>query len=273
MRIRLKDGKRRVLTLSYDDGVKQDKRMMEILDKYGLKCTFNLNSGIYNMEDIPPEWNRVAKEDIFKIFKGTNHEIAMHGLNHQFYQNLEKTEIIYETVEDRKNLEKDFGVIVRGMAYPYGTYNDEVVDLLDKCGVAYARTTIASEAFDFPENWLKLRPTCHHNNPRLMEFAKYFVEDKNRYNNSEMFYLWGHSYEFDNDDNWDVIEEFAKYIGGHDDIWYATNIEVYDYVQAYNNLKTSYDKSMIYNPSAIDVWVDIKDVLYYIPAGKTVSIK
>jgi len=272
MRIVLKDGKKKVLTLSYDDGVKQDKRLIEILDKNGIKCTFNLNSGIY-LKDEPDLARRMEKEDVIKTYKDCGHEIAIHGMHHLFYNHLDKTEIIYETVQDRKNLEEDFGVIIRGMAYPFGSYNDEVIDLLGKCGIAYARTTNSTKKCEFPENWLELNPTCHHNDPDFMKMAKRFADVKNRFNNSEMFYLWGHSYEFDDDNNWNVIEEFAEYVGGRDNIWYATNIEVYDYVQAYKNLQTSYDKKIIHNPSAIDVWFDIKDVIYCAKAGETIFIK
>lgn len=35
----------KALTLSYDDGVRADCMLMDILNRYGIKCTFNLNSG------------------------------------------------------------------------------------------------------------------------------------------------------------------------------------------------------------------------------------
>ena len=88
-----------------------------------------------------------------------------------------------------------------------------------------------------------------------------------------MFYVWGHSYEFDQDDNWDVIESFAAYISGHEHIWYATNIEIYDYVSAYNRLQVSADEKIIHNPSAIDVWVKLNEEAYCIKAGETLNLK
>ena len=87
-----------------------------------------------------------------------------------------------------------------------------------------------------------------------------------------MFYLWGHSYEFDNNDNWNVIEEFCEYMGGRDDIWYATNIEIYDYVKAYENLQTSVDKKIIHNPSNTDVWAEHNGKVIKIKAGETVTL-
>ena len=87
-----------------------------------------------------------------------------------------------------------------------------------------------------------------------------------------MFYLWGHSYEFDDHDNWNVIEELCEYVGGKDDIWYATNIEVYDYVKAYESLQTSFEKDIIYNPSNIDVWVRLNKEIVCIKAGETMHV-
>lgn len=273
MKMRLKDGKTKVLTLSYDDGVVQDIRLMEIMDKYGLKGTFNISSGLYFPEDAVRDrhYGRMKLSEAKNLYINSGHEIAIHGLTHPFLEKLSSAEIIYEITEDRKRMEEQYGVIVRGMAYPFGTYSDEVVEILDKCHIAYARTVKSTFRFDFPEIWLTLHPTCHHNCEKLDELIKSFVETTNRYGNVEMFYLWGHSYEFDNDDNWEIIEEFAKYAGGHDHIWYATNIEVYDYVKAYQRLNTSFDGMIIHNPSNIEVWFEQEGKVYSIRPGETIN--
>lgn len=274
MRIRLKDGKTKVLTLSYDDGVVQDIRLMEIMNKYGLKGTFNINSGAYTAEDKVREKfrGRMKRSEAMSLYTDSGHEIAVHTYTHPFLEKLDSPEIVYEIIEDRKDIEGRYGVIARGMAYPYGTYDKRVMDVIEKCGIVYSRTVKSTEKFAFPENWLELHPTCHHNNPRLMELAKNFVEMPSRHGNAEMFYLWGHSYEFDDRDNWDVIERFAEYAGGHEHIWYATNIEIYDYVKAYESLHTSYDKKTVYNPSMIDVWFESKGKTYCVKAGETLKL-
>ena len=267
MKMLLKDGKKKVVTLSYDDGVIFDKRLMEICDKNGLRCTFNINSGNYGDDT----WD-MSRENCIKLYKDTAHEVAIHGLTHPFFERLSSAELIREVIEDRRNLEKDYGKVIRGCAYPFGTYNDAVMDVLSKCGIVYARTVDSTEYFGFPDNWLALHPTCHHKNTKLMELAKNFVEMESRFGQTYMFYLWGHTYEFNNDNNWEVIEEFAEYIGGRDDIWYATNIEIYDYVTAYKRLETSYEGGIINNPSAIDVWVSVNGKEYSIKAGETLVI-
>ena len=274
MKMRLKDGKTKVLTLSYDDGVVQDIRLSEILNRHGIKCTFNINSGMYLAEEKEREAfrGRLKRSEAIALFTDSGHEVAVHAYTHPFLERLDSTEIIYEITEDRKDIESTYGTIARGMAYPYGTYNASVIDVLKHCGIVYSRTVKSTEKFGFPENWLELHPTCHHNNPRLMELAKRFVEVPSKYGNAEMFYLWGHSFEFDTNDNWDVIERFAEYAGGHEHIWYATNIEIYDYVKAYEALQTSYDKRTVHNPSAVDVWFESKGKTYCVKAGETLKL-
>lgn len=275
MYMKLKDGKSKVLTLSYDDGVVQDIRLIEILNKYGIKATFNINTGLYLSEEATREkfYGKMKLSEAKKLYIKSGYEVAVHALTHPFLEKIKTEEIFTEIIEDRKNIEQQYGTLARGMAYPFGTYNDEVVSNLEKCGICYSRTTQTTESFRFPENWLKLHPTCHHNNPKLMELSKKFIEEKNQYDSDNwLFYVWGHSYEFDNNNNWEIIEEFAEYIGGREDVWYATNIEIYDYVKAYERLETSIDKHIIHNPSSIDVWFCEQGKTYCIKGGQTLYI-
>ena len=275
MYMKLPGGKSKVFTLSYDDGVVQDIRFMEILGRNGLKCTFNLSSGRYVAEDYQRQryYGRMRLSEAKELFTNCGHELAVHGYSHGFLEQMRPEEIITEIIEDRRGIENDYGVLARGMAYPYGTYNDTVVDILKQCGLCYARTCKSIEKFTFPENWLTLHPTCHHKNPKLMEFARRFAEEKPRYNNENwLFYVWGHSYEFDDMDDWGMMEEFCSYIGGREDVWYATNVEIYDYVQAYEGLQISVDRTIIHNPTATDVWFMEKNVTYCVKAGETLSL-
>ena len=275
MYMKLKDGKSKVLTLSYDDGVVQDIRLIKILDQYGIKATFNINSGLYLPEDTQRErfYGRLKLSEAKALYINSGHEVATHALTHPFLDRLKTDAVLAEVMDDRRNIEQQYGTFARGMAYPYGTYNNAVIDALRKCGICYARTIKSTENFNFPENWLEWNPTCHHRNPKLMDLAKKFVEEKG-YHCSEnwLFYLWGHSYEFDNDDNWELIENFAAYVGGKEDIWYATNIEIYDYIKAYENLLTNVDQTAVYNPSVIDVWVSHKNKTYCVKGGQTVNL-
>jgi Predicted xylanase/chitin deacetylase len=273
--LRFPEGKNKALTLSYDDGVEQDIKLVEIMNKYGLKGTFNLNSGIYAEEGtVYPEGQvhrRMTEKQIKETFMNSGHEIAVHTLTHPFLEQLPTHMAVNEIIKDRENLEKQFSTIVRGMAYPYGTFSEDVVEALRLCGLAYARTVIPSKDFKIPRDWLRLSATCHHTAPDFEELTKKFIEDKVT-QGPYLFYLWGHSYEFEANDNWDLIENFAKYVGNRNDIWYATNIDIYDYIDAYNRLQFSVDGKRIKNPSSTTIWFEHSEKIIKIEAGTTIEI-
>ena len=274
--IRFPNFRLKALTLSYDDGVRQDKRLISIMQQYGLKGTFNINGGLFGDKYAGEEKGRMTKEEAFDLYTSSGMEVAIHGYRHLSLAEVNKELALEDVITDRKTLESMFGNVIKGMAYANGSYNDEVVELLEKCGVYYSRTTVSTEKFDLPTDWLRLPATCHHNNPRLMELAQEFVEQKDQgyfwSKKLQLFYLWGHSYEFDHNDNWNVIEEFAKYIGGREDIWYATNGEIYEYLESAKLLQFSVDGSFVKNPSCIDIYIDYVGKRCVVPAGKTVKI-
>ena len=271
--LRFPDFKSKALTLSYDDGTVHDKKLMEILDANGIKCTFNINSGFFAKKTRETHF---TIEEAVELYKNTPHEIAIHGVNHYPLANIPEEMAVSEIIEDRKNLEKIFGRIIKGMAYANGSYDDNVVDILKRCGIKYARTTVSTNGFSIPNDWLRLSATCHHSHPELMKLADEFLkcsESKSCWaHNPKLFYLWGHSYEFNNNNNWNVIEEFAKKVGNREDVWYATNSEVYDYVLAYDRLEFSADGTIITNPTDKDVFLDWFGKNVKVSAGKTVTV-
>lgn len=268
-------GRSKALTLSYDDGVEQDQKLIDLLDQAGAKATFNLNSGCYAEEGtIYPEGTihrRMSYDQATQTYKNSGHEVAVHCLTHPFLEQLPEGQATYEIIQDRNNLEQQFGIIVRGMAYPFGTYSDEVVQTLKNAGIVYARTVNSTHNFGIPTDWLRMPATCHHNDPELMNLAKRFVEDQSIWN-PDLFYLWGHSYEFEANNNWNVIETFLDYVGNREEIWYATNIEVHDYVEAYRSLQFSYDLSRVKNPSCILLWFKVGDKIYSVEPGQTIQL-
>ncbi len=275
MYIQFPGGKSKVLTLSYDDNPIEDIRLIGILNEHGLKATFNINTGLYCPEDFTQENNRGAMKlsEAKPLYINSGHEVAAHTVTHPFLDQLHSDEAILEIIQNRIDIETQYGTLARGFAYPFGTYNDEVIGLLKQCGICYARTVTETEDFRFPKNWLALDPTCHHNNPKLMMLAKQFVEQRPKHAGQNwMFYVWGHSYEFTNNNNWDTIEKFAAYVGGRDDIWYATNIEIYDYVMAFRQLQTSADKKIVHNPSFTDVWFHHQREIYCVKGGQTLYL-
>ncbi len=270
--MRFPDGKSKAFTLSYDDGVKADLRLLEIMRANGLKGAFNLNSRLFDCE----EWHgRMDEEAIFDAFNTSGQEIALHGARHIFLDKVPLPEAIREVADNRQYLETKFNRVVRGMAYAYNGFNADVKRVLKDMGVAYARTTKSSYCFDLPTDWLELNPTCHHGDPQLPELADRFLnsspEEIKKHREPWLFYVWGHSYEYDDNGNWDVIEGLAQRLCGRKDVWFATGIEIYDYVTAYRNLVFSLDGERVYNPSAATVWIEVRGKTYAVAGGQTVT--
>ena len=265
-------GLKKALTLSYDDGVEQDRRLIEILDRHGLRATFNLNSGCFPPEGVtypagtihrrmPLSWCR-------ETYDTSRHEVAVHCLTHAMLTELPQSQVLREILLDRENLEREFGGIIRGFAYPFGAYNDAIVESLRASDIVYARTVHSTRDFTIPQDWLRLNPTCHHDDPQLDALCDRFLNEPVRFS-SQLFYLWGHAYEFEDHDNWQVIERFAERMGGHGDIWYATNIEVADYVNAYRCLVFSANGREIFNPTTQTLWLEIDRQTLCIQPGET----
>lgn len=270
--MRFPEGKCKALTFSYDDGVAADKKLVALLNKYGLKGTFNINSKLFDCSG----WHdRMDGEETYLTFCNGPHEVAMHGARHIFMDKVPTPEAVNELVQNRLYLENRFGRVIRGLAYAYNGYTEEVLKALPLIGVAYARTTEDTFCFDLPQNFLLWGPTCHHRSPRFGELAQSFLEldlsKEKKHREGKLFYVWGHSYEFDDDGNWGMIEEFMqKAAAAKEDIWFATNMEIYRYVQAYRSLEFSIDGERVYNPSAIPVWLEIRDKTYKIEPAQTV---
>jgi peptidoglycan/xylan/chitin deacetylase (PgdA/CDA1 family) len=275
IRLRYPGGLCKALTFSYDDGVQTDFRLVEIMKKNGLKGTFNLNSDMFAPEGtVYPAGQaqrRMTYNEALACFKDSGMEVALHGADHPFWERLPENVCVRDIIRDREQLEEMFGTIIRGAAYPFGTNSDMTVEALRVCGIKYCRTVVSTGHFGLPTDWLRMPATCHHNDPRLMDLARAFVETT-QFNDPPLFYVWGHSYEFDALNNWNVIEEFAEYIGNRSDIWYATNIEVYDYIEAFNSLQFSAAGTRVYNPTLIDVWFVNREKLYSVKSGETVEL-
>ena len=278
--IRFPEGKTKAVTLSYDDGSAPDIRFLETIEEYGLKCTFNLVGNSIEHE------TGLSKAFVKERILGNGHEIAVHGYFHRAQDCVRPVEGIQDVLDCRKILEREFGIIVRGMAYPDRSLNrfkkplvyEKVKNYLEELDITYARTLGEdNDRFELPEDWYNWMPTAHHNNPHLFEYIDKFVSlDVNSAyiasRNARLFYLWGHSFEFENNNNWDLLRTICEKLSGNDDVWYATNGEIYEYVNAYKSLVYSADGEVVYNPTLIDVWFDVDKTLYRIKPGETLKL-
>lgn len=266
MRFVYPKGLRKALTFSYDDGQIYDRKLAEILRSHGMKGTFHLNSATLD----PHKGNDVfvGVEELKEVYAG--HEIACHGLQHRNPTTLTRQQLVLEIQEDRKALEQMTGGLVQGMSYAFGIYSNEVIEVAKSLGIKYSRTVNDNRGFFPPVDFMQWHPTCHHNN-QLKELGEQFLNIVDFYELPVM-YVWGHSFEFHRQDNWNVIEDFVKQMEGKDDIWYATNMEIYTYINATRKQEFSADGMTMYNPLAVSVWVSTDRGIMEVKAGETAYI-
>ena len=229
------NGKKKAVTFSFDDGVTQDKRLIEIFDRYGLKCTFNLNSGLLGLkntllrESATVDHNKVLPEEVREVYK--NHEVAVHTITHpNLTQIADDVEVIRQVEDDRKALSSLVGYEVVGMAYPCGgVNNDERVAsvIRNNTKIEFARTITSSDNFDIPDNLLRYNPTVYYiEKEKLFSLGEKFLNLKT--DKPQILYVWGHSYEMDAEYiSWQEFEEFCKMISGKEDIFYGTNGQIF----------------------------------------------
>ena len=255
-------GRKKACTFSYDDNQEYDRRLVEIFNRYELKATFHINAGTLDREGF------VRTDETGKLYAG--HEVSCHGYSHPFMTHLSETELSFEIMEERKILEKITGYPIRGLSYPFGDYSEGVIKVLSGLGMEYGRTVDESDSFGVPGDWMKWKPTCHHN--RLSEELIERFENQPEYSRLPLLYVWGHSFEFEREKSWVFFEKMCDRLRQCSEVWFATNIEIKEYLTAVRGLVCSADCRTIYNPSAKTIFVNLEDQVKTIQPGEIVSI-
>lgn len=271
------EGKTKAFTVSYDDGVRQDERLLAAMRKYGIRGTFNLNYGTLGrvghavIDGRDTDISTFRAEELQTMYEGQ--EIACHALTHKKLTEISAGTAACEVIEDRRNLEHVLDRLVTGFAYPFGVYDETVLQVLRSCGIRYARTVESTHAFGLPQEFLTWHPTCHHNDERVTELLETFCGEPAGRDGARLFYLWGHAYEFDQRDNWERAEEIFSYVNRYGaEIWFATNGEIRDYTEAFRRLEFSADGGLAVNRTALDVWLLADGSAVCVPAGETVRL-
>ena len=222
-------GKLKAVTFSFDDGVTQDIRLVEILNKYALKGTFNINSGLLGLPNrlqrLNVDHTKIKASEVKTLYDG--HEVAVHSLTHPTLVGLDEETIIHQVEEDRKALEKLCGYPIVGMAYPNGPNDDFVAGVIGRNSpIQYSRTTTSTHSFKVQkENLLRYNPTVYYIEDCFEEIVDKFLASES--DEEQLLYIWGHSYEMDAGlISWEKFEEICKKLAFRDDIFYGTNKEV-----------------------------------------------
>ena len=274
------EGKNKALILSYDDGAIQDRDLVKLMNKYHLIGTFHLNS---NKLESNTYFNYLKRDEIKSLYSG--HEVSVHSANHPNLTVLSKIDIVYEIVEDRKELERLTGKLVRGMAYPFGNTDDKVIEAMNGLGIEYARTVGDTYNFKIPENFLKWHPTMHQfakaywepNQPEKdkIEIALFYktIDDFLKIKELAVLDIWGHSWELGTDQNkWNETEKFFKLLADNQAIFYTSQIDLVDYINAFRNLKFAVDKNFVTNTSSINVFIKINTKVFNVLAGTSMQL-
>jgi len=227
-------GRRKAFTVSFDDGLNSDRRLIEILNRHGIRGTFNVPVGA-----------EVGAEGIRTVYAG--HEVAVHdGMGEGA-----PAEFAAQVASAKSNLEAIVGYPVRGMAYVGGGVTPGSAAALADVGIVYGRGIGVSRWFGVDTNFPVWSTTCHQG-----EAAKYVEAFLAFPGSPALFSLWGHSYEFRTEADWAAIEAVCTRLAGREDIWFATNIELADYVRSAQALRKNAAGDWN-NPSAVPVWIEV----------------
>ncbi len=216
----------KAVTFSFDDGITQDVRLVEILNRYGLKATFNINTGLcepaYNFELDGVVISHLDLPTMTKLYKG--HEVAVHSFTHPDLTQCTKNDIIEQLEKDIQIIESIFKIKPVGMAYPYGTYNDLVVSVIDDLDLKYGRTIEDNFDTSIQSDLLRFKPTAHFNDPKIHDLIDNFLASNS--NQPQVLYIWGHSYECDTHDLWVHFESICAKLANHPNVFYGSNRDV-----------------------------------------------
>lgn len=248
-------GKRKAFNVTYDDGVLQDVRLVSLLNTYGIKGTFNLNSGLMEQEF---EWvhpngmtvKRLSREAVQGLYDG--HEVASHTLTHPYMSSLSESEILHQMSADKENLEGLFGREVLGFAVPFSYYSDAIADCARKAGFTYARMSEFSLGYCPWQDRYYWKCGFYHVEPGLRDYVEGLL-----YTEEELALcqIVGHSYDLDAENLWGVTEDIFCVVSQRDDVWLATHLQIVEYLMAMSRLEIR--DGVAINHSNSHLWMEV----------------
>ena len=227
------NGKKKAFNITYDDGVLQDERFVELLNQYGIKGTFSLNSQLMQEEFswIHPSGMQVTRLSIERarhLYEG--HEVASHTLTHPYMHALSDEELYRQMKEDKENLEKIFDKEVKGFAVPFDYYDERIAECAKACGFSYARKSECTLSFSPCSDAYHWKTGIYHIDTNLTNYVADFL---NTDEELAVCQIVGHSYDLDAENLWGTMELIFAAVSKCDDIWFCTNAELVDYLMYY----------------------------------------
>ena len=202
---------RKIFLFSFDDGTVWDSRLVSLLNKYDIKGTFNLNSGledfVWDFEGFPVR--RQVLADNGNLYEG--HEIASHSLHHHRLDSLTPPQLRREVEEDAARLKEVFALEEIGFGVPFTFCNDREVKIIRKL-VRYIRLSEFTDSFALPEDEYHIPIHGLYNDPDIREKLARFAESDLPVS---LFVMAGHSYELEALGHWEHMEELLKLVKGY----------------------------------------------------------
>lgn len=263
-------GKRKAFNFSYDDGVVQDIRFVALLNRYGMKGTFNLNYGLMRsgftwVHECGMTVRRIREEQVKNLYAG--HEIASHSYTHPYFNNMVEMDILKELGSDKFFLERLTGREVAGYATPFYYYSDLMEASVKHCGFEYARISEESNDYSIPDNFYRWRGSKFHWDEDLEAFVLAFLETDQEL---ALCQLVGHSYDLDVMDMWGRLEQICRWIHENSEVWPATHIELVRYL---NNMKHArITNREIYNESSAPLWFAVNGMTVELQPGERIYL-
>ena len=248
------NGKAKAFNITYDDGVLQDVRFVELMNKYGLKGTFNLNSALMEREF---QWthpngmtvNRLPAAVAAELYQ--NHEVASHTLTHPYLSALSEAEVMEEMAKDKENLERLTGKPVLGFAGPFHHWGPEIVECAKRCGFEYARNAEERYCYAPPEEYYYWSAGTYHIKPGFRDFVEGFFHTEEEL---ALCQIVGHTYDLDAENMWDYLESVLQRVAADERILSMTNLELVRYLKAMRSAVITEDR--IINPSSLPLWFE-----------------
>lgn len=264
MRMLYPGGKRKAFNITYDDGVLQDVRFVELLNRYGIKGTFNLNSELMLQEFawIHPngmEVRRLSESAVRNLYDG--HEIASHTLTHPYLSELPEWELMRQMSRDRENLERLFGREVKGFAVPFSYYSELIARCAENCGFEYARMSEFSGSYAPCRDWYYWKIGVYHIEKNLTDFVAGFL---NTPQELAVCQIVGHSYDLDAEGLWGTMELICAAVAAQPDVWMCTNLELVRYLKAMERFDGT-------NRSEQELWFEINGEIRRLQPGETIT--
>ena len=263
-------GKKKAFNVTYDDGVLQDVRFVELLNQYGLKGTFNLNSALMENEF---EWihetgcvvKRLHPNVVKDLYAG--HEVASHTMNHPYMHDFSKEGVMWELSQDKRNLEALFGKAIKGFAVPFDYYSDLIEECVKECGFAYGRISEMSYSFHPQTDYYRWKATVFHCEECLESLMQQFMETEEEL---ALFQIVGHSYDLDAENMWGRMENVFRTIGEQDDVLPMTTIEIIEYLKAMERVEIT--DQYIQNHNDRSLWFVIDNAICEVKPNEKYAI-